>query len=266
MTPLKEWTWDWLQYTTYNRFLAPPVVLRRHCWSHCRCKAPRLKLRRKNRIMATVWPLLEFDVERLDTLLGLPNLQDNLPKSKLKGARFSCWSWFSTTWCSDPYNLANFNEIKRHLPPIRRPYPSHRRPKPMPLPPLIGASGSESAQSDSCGHKCRANAECLSLVTVQCNYLARCAVDPSSLTQTVLGSVANVVAAYSISRCIGQPAKPNGLGGRDVGRHSNTIPADEDAKGWPCACNSTYVSYVCCSSSNGIVWEDPRLHLGSLEL
>jgi hypothetical protein len=216
--------------------------------------------------MEQIWPLVEFDVHNLDILLGQSNSQGSSDKSKVSSARYSCWHWFSSGWCSDPRNLANFVAIKRHLPPIHNPDHSPIRPKPKPLPPLIDSSVVESVQSNSCGHICSSNAECLALSTGQCVYSARCAVDPSSMTYTVLGNLGNAVTGYAISRCLGQLVTQKGLGGRDVERYLNTIPADEDSKGWPCACNSTYVSYFCCSSSNGIIWEDSRLRLGSLEL
>ncbi|KAI9757588.1 MAG: hypothetical protein M4579_003400 [Chaenotheca gracillima] len=37
-------------------------------------------------------------------------------------------------------------------------------------------------------------------------------------------------------------------------------------EGFPCPCNSTYVSHACCGATDGLVWEGPQAKLGELAL
>lgn len=46
------------------------------------------------------------------------------------------------------------------------------------------------------------------------------------------------------------------IAGVDVGRGS----------GVPCPCNCTYVSYACCGSTTGVVYESPQMRLGAIRM
>ena len=99
----------------------------------------------------------------------------------------------------------------------------------------ITLSGNSVVVESKCGGNCTTNKECVG--TGECRCVAR------SLTYVPGQGALKFVAACLVSV---------------VGGHGKR--GDEG----PCACNASYVSYVCCEVGDSLVWEDRRFKLGEI--
>jgi hypothetical protein len=224
MTPLKEWTWDGNDYVQ-ERIPAPRILLREYCYYMCRCSNPRYQ-RPKSRPMAKLWPILKVDVPNMERLPSmLPKPEDDPPKSGEPSGNAQPLS----------KQIQAYLQLQEAL-------------HPQPMLPYHRVAGG------TCKPECSEEGLCQASWNPSCGYRRRCAVDPSSLQETVLDSLSHVATSYAIQHCIRiHHRAKSSLGGRDLGLKQQEMGS------WPCACNATFVSRACCESESGVIWEEPHL-------
>ncbi|KAI9676056.1 MAG: hypothetical protein M1817_000799 [Caeruleum heppii] len=230
-TPRLDWTF------TYA--LGPSLAIRSYCHSQCHCKAPKKKERH---VGTKVWRFVEeFESITMeggsmqlyrtgsssgDSLLEiLPSQTEEQPSSGTCGAD-------GRQFCVKSWPTALLGPVPRKPPAVR----ASAVPKP-PAPPA------------QCGTTCTTQKECKSTdPNADCACIAPTFAEArkAGLDQIFPQASCLVIAAEKFSE---------GLMGRDVDAQS-----EEPA----CVCNSTYISQGCCSSEDGMIWEDGHRKLGKL--
>ena len=230
MTPRKEWTWNYPDYFERREYSTNSSPLRRYCYRKCRC-ASQDKVQPK-RPWADLFNLrLKNPLKNSDT--------SSSGRSNGIGESSSSSSLCSSSPKSCVQSGSQYQLIKDYLPKTQDPRFSQ----------LAGI------KSGHCTVPCQSPGNCLDAATDDCSYTGQCIVDPASMKQRVLGSLGHV-ATFLASQCRLKHTRPGRLGGRNV---------EETTNAWPCACNGTYVSHGCCTTLDGIIWEEPRLQIGLMD-
>ena len=115
-------------------------------------------------------------------------------------------------------------------------------------PPVSVALNYPKTSTSTCGGQCHSMSECFGFSGSPCE----CRVDLSSIMAAGLDRAFG--ATICVARLASQIESTPKLGGRD------------DSPLHACVCNSTYVSFGCCGSENGIIWEPEEKRLGRLNV
>jgi hypothetical protein len=130
----------------------------------------------------------------------------------------------------------------------------HRGISRLPGNPEFTAVRDTTSQSSTCGGKCTNFQDCADDVTIPC----RCKVHPEA--HELLKSGFNPRYLSPVAVCLGATFMAAGLSFKSrLGLKRRDLDLSDG-----CPCNSTYVSYACCESPNGIVWEPLEQKLGEL--
>ena len=118
--------------------------------------------------------------------------------------------------------------------------------------------------NQACKASCSKAKDCSIASTTSCSYRSVCLIDPTTMKEQVLGTLSKTAIFYAAGSCLRQHTRPK------LRRRYNAAAFErdtDDASGWPCACNASYISHACCDAGDqGLVWEEQTLALGQLEV
>ena len=257
MTPRVEWTWDNFLFSAALRF---------HCRTHCKCEYRTendpnhpdetnvWEISPTSRFVRSTWGRITLEST------GYPLLADGHPADEGDGQSSS---GASTTYediillvlpsqANGPISGTCGADKKQFC---QEPWPEAIL-GPLPRSPIVYIPGvPRNPPENICKTGCTSPQQCIDQSSLRCPLLGPCAVNISTMTQKVTGSLGNVVTSFAISRCVRKHSRLNGR-----------AEENQEILDWPCACNSTYVSHGCCHADNGLVWEAPHRFLGGLQI
>ncbi|KAI9676098.1 MAG: hypothetical protein M1817_000841 [Caeruleum heppii] len=252
MTPRYDWTWQ-------NFRVA--ISIRSYCRTHCRCSNPDKEIRSTH--------LWQYQGEGTNTELIIP------PYSK-GGARTpravgTCGS-DGKRFCFEPWPSDRLGPTPAATPYFPSPSSSEATAV---APSNIKASTGQCAVPDASGVKsqcgcsgCNSVSECSWSEFGACRCVARTVQKQGSGRDRFLG-----VCSQILSGPLGKIRKRDAEGGIDTSIQQATVDGDDGTMAFldpetqerlACPCNVSYVSFACCDSRDGVVYEPPGLKLGSL--
>ncbi|KAI9679214.1 MAG: hypothetical protein M1817_005233 [Caeruleum heppii] len=281
MTPRLDWTWTYLRV---------PMAVRSYCFAHCRCatQSPRPLLAS----IANVWPLLHnvnvvtkkakglglnggIDVEIRGADGAVTRTLPIVPAADQAGAEIVVGTCGpdKKRFCDEPWPSSILGPTPRGPPqkPSATSIPTGVNP---PADPKKDAQPQQcdvkdDKQTCSCGGGCSSISDCSWQAFGHCKCVAS-STKTSGGVSRYLGRCAQIVTGWDAGlrkvrrRDAAETRPTDSLLMANVTFDGGTVGLMDVAtlQRVPCPCNASYVSFACCASEDGVVYEEREKRLG----